>query len=308
MTENPKHWAQQQERGTAFFLKLTQWIVRYCPLWLIRFCTFWVVLYFYLTSRKVRHYIAEYQQNLTAYFPQVRLKKAAVFRQFLAFGEAITDRFAVWQHQIHYADLVIDDSENLYAEIDAGGRGQILICSHFGNIEICRALLNNGHHPNFKLNALVHSKHAEAFNHALVEAGADELPLIQVEELDAQKMLALSEKIEQGEWIAIAADRIPLRGDKTYAVNFLGKAAEFPEGAWLLAALLKAPINTIFSLKENGKYRLKLRHFSSGITGRAKVREQHIHHVMQQYADLLAKECAKNPHLWFNFYDFWQQK
>lgn len=303
-----QHWANQQERGTRFFLTLTRLIVQYCPLWLIRFFTFWVVLYFYSTSGKTRRHIAEYQQNLTACFPQVQLKNIAVFRQFLAFGEAITDRFAVWQHQIHYADLVIDDSENLYAEIDAGGRGQVLICSHFGNIEICRALLNNGHHPNFKLNALVHSKHAEAFNQALVAAGADELPLIQVEDLDAQIMLELSERIERGEWIAIAADRVPVRGDKTQTVNFLGKPAEFPKGAWLLASLLKAPINTIFSLKENGKYRLKLRHFSPPIQGRGMIRQQHIQQSMQDYADLLANECAKNPHLWFNFYDFWQQK
>lgn len=302
------HWAAQQERGTRFFLTLTRLIVKFCPLWLIRFFTFWVVLYFYLTSRKGRGYIAEYQKNLTACFPEVCLKKGAVFRQFLAFGEAITDRFAVWQHQIHYADLVIDDAENLYAEIDAGGRGQILICSHFGNIEICRALLNNGHHPNFKLNALVHSKHAEAFNQALVEAGADELPLIQVEELDAQKMLALSERIDRGEWIAIAADRVPIRGDKTQAVEFLGKSAEFPEGAWLLATLLKAPINTIFSVKENGRYRLKLRHFSPPITGRGSVRQTQIQQAMQRYAEVLAQECAQNPLQWFNFYDFWQSK
>ncbi|WP_150538286.1 glycosyl transferase family 2 [Actinobacillus vicugnae] len=307
-TQNQHHWANQKERGTQFFLSLTRLIVQYCPLWLIRLFTFWVVLYFYVTSKKARGYIAEYQQNLTACFPQVRLKKAPVFRQFLAFGEAITDRFAVWQHQIDYADLIIDDSENLYAEIDAGGRGQILVCSHFGNIEICRALLNNGHHPNFKLNALVHSKHAEAFNQALVAAGADELPLIQVEELDVPKMLELSERIERGEWIAIAADRVPVRGDKTQAVNFLGKNAEFPEGAWLLASLLKAPINSIFSLKENGKYRLKLRHFSPPIQGRGALRQQNIQQAMQNYADLLASECAKYPHLWFNFYDFWQQK
>lgn len=299
------HWAQQKERGSHFFLMLTRFIVQYCPLWLIRFFTFWVVSYFYLTSRKARAHIAEYQRNLKNTYPQVRLKNAAVFRQFLAFGEAITDRFAVWQRQIHYEDLVIDDVENLYADIDSGGRGQILVCSHFGNIEICRALLNNGHHPNFKLNALVHSKHAEAFNQALVAAGADELPLIQVEELDAQKMLALSERLENGEWIAIAADRVPIRGDKTQTITFLGQTAEFPEGAWLLASLLKAPINTIFSIKENGRYRLKLRHFSPPIVGRGVQRQQQILQAMQAYAEVLGKECAENPYQWFNFYDFW---
>lgn len=92
-----KHWAKQQERGTAFFLTLTRLIVKYLPLPIIRVVNFWVVLYFYLTSRQKRCYIAEYQQKLTALFPETKLPKYAVFRQFLAFGEAITDRFAVWQ-------------------------------------------------------------------------------------------------------------------------------------------------------------------------------------------------------------------
>ncbi|MCK9109591.1 glycosyl transferase family 2 [Haemophilus influenzae] len=303
--QNEQHWAKQKERGSRFFLSITRWVVQYCPLWLIRFFTFWVVLYFYLTSRHGRKNIAEYQQNLTAHFPHIQLGFAPIFRQFLAFGEAITDRFAVWQRQICYDDLVIDDSENLYAEIDAGGRGQILLCSHFGNIEICRALSNNEYHKEFKLNTLVHSKNAEVFNHALYEAGAGALPLIQVEDLNAEKMLELSECLERGEWIAIAADRVPIRGDRIQKVDFLGKPADFPEGAWLLASLLKAPINTIFSIKENGRYRLKLRHFSPPITGRGNVRQENIYVAMQRYADVLAKECAENPLQWFNFYDFW---
>ncbi|PJG85404.1 glycosyl transferase family 2 [Conservatibacter flavescens] len=304
-----QHWAKQRERGSAFFLMLTRLIVRHFPLIGIRFVTFWVVCYFFLTAKKMRKNIRTYQQHLQRTEPNVSLPKNAVFQQFLAFGEAIADRFAVWQHKIRYQDLVVDDADNLYADMDSiGQRGQILICSHFGNVEICRALVGSGHHPNFHLNVLVHNRNAEAFNKALVEAGADELPLIQVEDLDAQKMLELSERIERGEWIAIAADRIPIRGDKTQAVNFLGEFAEFPEGAWLLASLLKAPINTVFCIKENGTYRLQLRRFLPAIQGRGKVREQNIHTAMQQYADLLAKECAKNPLLWFNFYDFWQSK
>ncbi|MGX2967114.1 LpxL/LpxP family acyltransferase [Ursidibacter sp. B-7004-1] len=304
-----QHWAKQNERGNRFFLTLTRLIVKHFPLGGIRFVTFWVVSYFFLTSRKMRNHIRHYQRNLLQTYPETQLPRFAVFRQFLQFGEAIADRFAVWQRKIRYKDLVIDDADNLYADMDSiGQRGQILVCSHFGNIEICRALVGNGHHPNFRLNVLVHNRHAEEFNKALVEAGADELPLIQVEDLDAQKMLELSQRIEQGEWIAIAADRIPIRGDKTETVTFLGEKAEFPQGAWLLASLLKTKINTVFCLKENGTYRLQLRRFSDGIKGRGNERHLAIQQAMQQYADLLAKESAKNPLLWFNFYDFWKDQ
>lgn len=302
-----EHWAKQSERGSQFFLNLTRLIVQYAPLWIIRVATFVVVCYFFLTSKKNRKNIRTYQQKLRQTYPQIALPRYAVFRQFLAFGEAITDRFAVWQGKIRYRDLLIDDPDHLYHDMRQGGRGQILLCSHFGNIEICRALVDD-EHQGIPLNVLVHNRHSEAFNQALQKAGAETMSLIQVTELDTQKMLELQQRIERGEWIAIAADRVPVRGDKTSAVNFLGDLAHFPQGAWLLASLLKTPINTVFCLKENGRYRLKFRRFSTPITGAGKQRQLNIQHAMQDYADLLAQECEQNPLLWFNFYDFWNQQ
>ena len=301
-----QHWAEQNERGSKLSLNLTRLIVQYCPLWVIKLVTFFVVSYFFLTSQKARRNIRRYQQRLQQTFPQVNLPRYPVFCQFLAFGEAITDRFAVWQKKIRYADLIDDDTDNVYQAIRSGGRGQILVCSHFGNIEICRALVDNPNHSNFKLNILVHNRHAQAFNKSLEKAGASSLPLIQVADLDAQKMLELHERLERGEWIAIAADRVPVRGDKTQKVDFLGAQASFPQGVWLMASLLKAPINTIFCLKKWGDYYLKLRHFSGPIEGRGKQRADNIEQAMQRYADLLAQECAENPLYWFNFYDFWE--
>ena len=301
-----QHWAEQNERGSKLSLNLTRLIVQYCPLWVIKLVTFFVVSYFFLTSQKARRNIRRYQQRLQQTFPQVNLPRYPVFCHFLAFGEAITDRFAVWQKKIRYADLIDDDTDNVYQAIRSGGRGQILVCSHFGNIEICRALVDNPNHSNFKLNILVHNRHAQAFNKSLEKAGASSLPLIQVEDLDAAKMLELHERLERGEWIAIAADRVPVRGDKTQKVDFLGAQASFPQGVWLMASLLKAPINTVFCLKKWGDYHLKLRHFSGPIEGHGKQRADNIEQAMQRYADLLAQECAENPLYWFNFYDFWE--
>ena len=52
-------------------------------------------------------------------------------------------------------------------------------------------------------------------------------------------MLELSQRLEQGEWIAIAADRVPIRGDKTQSINFLGHYAE-PSRAWLPCKYFKS--------------------------------------------------------------------
>ena len=307
-TQTPKHWAAQQERGNRWFLALTTLMVRYLPAWLMNPCIRLIVLYFYATSPQPREQIARYQRYLRASYPGVKLPRYwPVFRQFVAFGVAVCDRFAVWQRKIRYEDLVLEDPDDVYALMDDRSlRGQIFVCSHVGNVEICRALVS--HHQGFKLNVLVHSRHAQAFNEALNKAGADKIQLIQVSDLDAALMMELHQRIEAGEWLAIAADRVPVRGEKTVPVQFLGHSAEMPQGAWLLAGLLKTRVHTLFCIKQNGRYHLKLRRFLDSTDWKRGERNAAVAAAAQQFADVLAQECAQNPLQWFNFYDFWKAK
>lgn len=305
------HWSLQNERGHAFFLRCTIWMVRYLPLPLMRAATFLICAYYYAASPRQREHVRRYQTRLKTAYPNAPLpRRWPVYRQFAAFGEALADRFAVWQRQIRYADLIVDDPDNVYAEMDypQEPRGQLLICSHLGNTEICRALVDSGQHRDFKLNVLVHSRHAEQFNRALKEAGADDLSVIQVSELDAALMLDLAARIERGEWIALAADRTPVRGEKTVTVNFLGHPAPFPQGAWLLAALLKAKTNTVFAVKRQGRYILKLRKFADIPKPARGRRQEAVQASAQRFADRLAEEAAAAPLQWYNFYDFWNDR
>ncbi|SUA36237.1 lipid A biosynthesis acyltransferase [Neisseria zoodegmatis] len=302
------HWAAQNERGNRLFLGITTLMVKYLPAFLMNLCIWFVVLYFYITSPKQRRNITRYQQRLQTAFSDVRLpEKMPVFRQFVAFGEAVCDRFAVWQRKIRYEDLVVEDPDGISAVVDKRGeRGQIFVCSHFGNVEVCRALVS--HHKGFRLNVLVHSRHAQAFNEALTKAGADEIQLIQVTDLDAAVMMELHKRMDVGEWIAIAADRVPVRGEKTVAVDFLGAQADMPQGAWLLAGLLKTRVNTLFCVKQNGRYHLKLRRFADTADWKRSERHAAVEAAAQGFADALAQECARNPLQWFNFYDFWKDE
>ena len=203
---------------------------------------------FYATAPKPRRHVLRYQTRLQTAFPHTVLPKHSVFKQFVAFGEAVCDRFAVWQRKIRYEDLVIEDPDDIYSQVKRNERGQIFCLLTLGQYRICRALVS--HHKNFRLNVLVHSKHAQAFNEALQKAGADHIRLIQVTDLDTTLMMELNSRIEDGEWIAIAADRVPVRGEKTADINFLGHTAPMPQGAWLLASLLKTQVNTLFCVKQ----------------------------------------------------------
>ncbi|MGN6875526.1 glycosyl transferase family 2, partial [Neisseria sp. P0021.S007] len=84
--------------------------------------------------------------------------------------------------------------------------------------------------------------------------------------------------------------------------------APMPQGVWLLAALLKTRVNTLFCIKQNGRYHLKLRRFTDTSDWKRGNREAAVTAAMQGFADILAQECAQNPLQWFNFYDFWNEE
>ncbi len=311
MTNKSKHWANQNERGNRLVLNITRCLVKYCPQWLLKPVVAVVVLYYFISSKAARRHVSAYQVNLQQRFPKLQAalnSPFAVWQQFYAFATSITDRFSVWQGKISYQDLIVHDEDNLYADINTpkpGAIGQIFICSHLGNIEVCRALVRE--REGFELNILIHSAHAVEFNKALQQAGASQIRLIQVTQLDAELMMQLHQRISNGEWIAIAADRVPVRGEKTIAAEFLGKMALWPQGPWLLAGLLKAPVNTIFCIKEQGQYHLYLRRFVDAIPWRRQERSAAIAECVTRYAQVLEQRCAQSPLQWFNFYDFWNQ-
>jgi predicted LPLAT superfamily acyltransferase len=298
-----RHWAQERERGTPLLMRLTAWAARRCGRRALRPVVAAIVFYFYCFSPSARRSIAQYQQRLRLAGAAAALPaRRPVYGQFLAFAEAILDKLDVWQDRLTLRDVVVQDPDGLHAQMHTG-RGQILVGSHLGNLEICRALVERG--GQLTLNVLVHTRHAQAFNRLLADAGASRLRLIQVTELDAAVMLQLHDRIERGEWLAIAGDRIPVRGDRVVDVDFLGAPAPFPQGPWLLAALLKCPVNLLFCTKVDGRYRITLERLAERIELKRGQREAGVRAWAQRYADRLARECRDAPQQWFNFYPFW---
>jgi len=298
------HWARQSERGSLLLMRLgfaaAHWLGRplFTPVVGL------VVGYFYLSRRSARLAISEYQQKLrtfsqnSAIFPRY----FAVYRQYLAFANALLDKLDVWRGKISRADLTLIDPHGVHAQMGKG-RGQILVTAHLGNAEITRALV--GQLPDVRINILMHSRNAQRFNQVLAAAGAS-AAIIEVSELDAALMLDLAQRLERGEWLAIAGDRIPLHGERTCTASFLGAPAAFAQGPWLLAALLRCPLNLLLCLPEgNGRFSVILEHLDEGAAvGRAKRGEQLAKQV-QHYADRLSHYCQQQPLQWFNFYPFW---
>ena len=303
---NKKHWAAQSERGSFLLMKMVAVLIRVLGRTLMTPVLYGVVLYFYLTGAVARRSIAEYQNNLSTWAerPELRASSKQIFRQFMAFADSLLDKLDVWHGRIGLEHLDVDDPAGIRQQShQREGRGQLLVGAHLGNLEVCRALAQIG--KKVQMNVLVHTRHAAAFNRLLNESGASHLRLIEVSHLDPVTMLQLSQRLDQGEWLAIAGDRVPLHEGRRSQVNFLGQSAYFPQGPWLLAGILKCPVSLLFCLKQQGRYRISLEPFADSVQWQRKNREQILTETVQRYADRLALRCLEAPLQWFNFYPFW---
>lgn len=262
-----------------------------------------VVSYYWLSNRSARHASQNYLHKIAAFTP-LNAGLWLSFKHFISFANALIDKLAAWSGSLSRMDVHYHGRNQLIAETQAG-RGVVLLGSHLGNLEVCRVIADFD--KTLRINVLVHTKHAEKFNRLLNKNSDNScLNLIQVTEITAATAILLNDKIDAGELVIIAADRTPVSNSQRVSrVTFLGADALFPQGPFILTALLKCPVYTVFCLKQQGSYAIYFDHFSDQLNFPRKTREPSMQHVIQRYADRLQTYCIKEPLQWFNFFDFW---
>lgn len=297
-------WFEKQEKASKFWLNVSVKFVTYLPSFLVRFSCFFVVLFYYIFSFKERKFIKEFYINLQNYQRQNALKisKISVFRNFYEFGMSIADKIAVYKGKIVLENLKIKDKKFLFSELIDKKEGQIIITSHFGNIEIAR-VLSKALKDN-RLCILVFNQHAQNFTQMLNELSGTKIASVCVNELDLSKMLELKTMLENGTHLGIMGDRTAISG-KNLELNFLGKKCLLPQGAFLLATILKAEISMLWCEREKDGYEVEFEKLESD---KNLSKEKCVKNMAQNYVKALEKRVCKRPQLWFNFYDFWNLK
>jgi predicted LPLAT superfamily acyltransferase len=118
--------------------------------------------------------------------------------------------------------------------------------------------------------------------------------------------MMLAEKIERGEFIAIAGDRIPVSRNPSVAfARFLGAQAPFPAGPYILASLLRCPAYVMFALRGGRGSAIYFEIFRDSICLPRQNRRDSLAALAADYAARLEQFCLSAPLQWFNFYDFW---
>ncbi|HEY9133927.1 MAG TPA: glycosyl transferase, partial [Dyella sp.] len=161
------HWATHKERGSFFWMKLTARAVRILGRGPLTPVLYLIVLYFFASGRKARRNVREYQTYLAEWSqrPELRPTLRSVFGQFMAYAVNLLDRLDVWRGKLSLRQVQLIDPHgvrNRLLRSRDGGRGQILVVTHLGNLDVCRAMAELG--EQVPLNVLVHNHHVAHFN------------------------------------------------------------------------------------------------------------------------------------------------
>ena len=301
-----RHWASIDEVSFVAGMRLLFWICRVFGRWPFRVALYPVLGWYLLTQPRARNASRDFLRRMQRHTGR---RVPGVLAHFASFGENILDKLLLWGGLFRTDDVQLHGGDVVDRAV-AAGTGGILVCAHLGNVELTRVLSRQRH--DIKTTVLVHTKHAQAFNRLMGKLDpASQMNLLQVTEMTPATAIMLSERVQQGEFVVIAGDRVPVsdgaRGNSHVALaDFLGAPAPFPVGPYLLAGILQCPIYLLFTIRAQGVTEVHIEHFRDGVRLPRKHREQELAALAAAYARRLEHYCMRAPLQWFNFYDFWQ--
>lgn len=303
----PAHWAVMGERGSAWGLQAMFFAYRWVGHWLFTALLYPVMLYFFLVAGKARRASLEYLGHLSAANPTLHLSPSwrLSFRHFVSLGQVMLDKVLAFSGGVTLADVTVHNRD-VMAERVKRGEGGVVLTAHLGNLEAMQALSEDN--AQLRLTILVHTKNATKFNRLLTQVKPNRRPhFVEVSNFSPQVAMNLADRAARGEWIVIAADRVPVTSQRSIDANFLGARAAFPAGPHVLAGVLGCPMILVLALKQERRYHVYYELLTERLEWSRTTREAVLAQSVQKFADRLGHYCAIAPLQWFNFYSFWRE-
>lgn len=294
-------WLSVRERGGVFGIRFVVFLGtclgRGAARLFIALLAFWYFVFDCHARRTSRLYL----RRVTGREPSRR----DVFRHILTFARVSLDRlfFAAGKTRPFHVEF---HGEEYMRELRARKKGALLIMAHAGSFECGRAL---AYQREFAINVIGNFHNAAMVTEALERLNpAVKLRLIDVGKPgDVDFVLQIQKGIEDGELVAVMADRVGLDG-KRITADFMGSQAPFPTGPYQLAAILGCPVYFACGLyTEPNRYDLYCEPFAERVVLNRRDRMGSLAPFIQKYAATLERYVRMAPLNWFNFFDFWEE-
>jgi predicted LPLAT superfamily acyltransferase len=257
-----------------------------------------VALYYSFVSPDV-HATMDYHERVFGIVPWWK-RRWLVFRHFLAFGMALIDRTAILAGKTRQFSFSFDGEDHLRAAV-AKGHGVLLLTAHIGNWEAAGQLLNRLDVP---INVTGFDNEVSEIRSLLNHVSKANFRLVPLTGSPTDT-IPLVAALRRGEIVAMMGDRV--YGSPSIPISFLGQTAQFPIGAYVLAAIAGAPLVHVFNLRERGSHY----HFFGFPAQRPEMpahaqRDAYLKDCATRFASDLVTILKRDPLQWYNFYPFWQ--
>ncbi len=284
-------------RGGVWGYKIFVWTLKYLGLGFAYFLLRFVVLYFLVASGKAFRWIFRFYRERMEYGKAKSF--ISVARNYYFFGQILLDKIAMLAGFRQRFTFDFEGEEHL-RQMNEGG---LLISAHVGNWEIAGQLLNR---LEKRIHIILFDAEHQRIKGYLSDVLTRNVHFIVIRD-DFSHLLEIREAFSRKEIVAMHGDRF-IEGNRTLAMDFLGKPAPFPISPVNLAARFGVPVSFVFAVKE----RISHYHFYAtppqhiAFTTNLRKREENIRVLLAVYVAKLEEIVRKYPLQWFNYYDFWK--
>ncbi|ASZ11458.1 lipid A biosynthesis acyltransferase [Chitinophaga pendula] len=278
--------------GYSIFIAILRYGGVYPAYILLRFVAGYYFLFSYSSSRPIYHYF----RTRIGYSPLRSLR--SVYRNYYVFGQTLLDKIVVMADMENKFSFHFDGEEHLRS-IVSSGKGGILLSAHLGNWEVAGHLFRRLQAP---INIVMFDgEHERIKKYLSGVTGGRHVNIIVLKD-DLSHIYAIHEALSNKELVCMHADRF-LPGNKTITAPFLGAAARFPAGPFILAAAFKVPVSLVFAFKESAThYHL---YATSPKTYQRQPKDGSAGADVQHFITEMEQKVKQYPEQWFNYYDFW---
>ena len=308
----PTGWAAVPERGSVIAMRLVVSVYRIMGPRVAGWLALPATVYFLLTDRRGRAASRRYLERLYAR-PEgraaLRHRPSILdsFRHYHEFARNILDRVGFWTGQTRRFRFVLHGREHL-DRVARAPRGALIVSAHLGSFDALRTLAEETKIP---LRVVMYTRHARMINSVFSRLNpAADLGIISLDPAaPVRSAMEIKAAVDRGDLVGVLGDRAsPLNPDRVSRVSFLGRAAPFAQGPFLLAATLRCPVLLMLGIRTDATtYDVVVEPLMDGAR-LGQSRDEALTAVTQAYARRLEAFCFRAPYQWFNFFDFWGEE
>lgn len=302
MSEN---WYEHKET-TNLGYKLMFLTLKILPSIFMRFLAFFIGFFYWLFDKRTRR-VSKYYLS--------KVGKSSSLKHVISFALNLVENVQSWAGKFSFKNVSWqDDDVNDLVEKINSAKGCLIIMSHLGNSQMLKGLASfgeSGTEKKMSITTITDAELTSGFGALIQKINPDSnFHIISSNNIGPDTIFLLQERLEKGEVVVIAGDRIGAHSDRYIELDFLGEKARFPYGVFLLTALLNVPTYFVNGLRHkdltlNPQYDMFVKKSEIDFDCGRKEREERIRATAEKYAENLAELAKKHPFQWYNFFDFW---